>query len=115
MSQWGGGVYTRLAVGQTSTWASLVFPTELSSIPCKSWSMVAGVEMVQRKKEGDPAAEFPPQLRGVGIPAKKGVAGWGTQINVTDVGGGEEGCCPVHHLLESHGLLVVCGLLHKPK
>ena len=41
MSQW-GGVYTRLVVGYTWTWASLGFPTGFVRMELSSWSMVAG-------------------------------------------------------------------------
>ena len=37
-----GGVYTRLVVGYTWTWASLGFPTGLVCMELSSWSMVAG-------------------------------------------------------------------------
>ena len=46
---------------------------------------------------------FPPGIR---------VAGRGAQINVNDMGGGEEGCCLVHNIHHHQGLRVVRGLLH---
>ena len=38
----GGGVYARLLMGSTWTWASLGFPTGLVRMELNSWSMVAG-------------------------------------------------------------------------
>ena len=66
MSQW--GVCTRLVVGYTLTWASLVFPTLSVPHPVGTHCIQqlvhgsGGGEKVQKTKGGNPEAEFPPQL-----------------------------------------------------
>ena len=42
MSQCRWGVYTRLVLGYTWTWASLGFPTGLVRMAFNNWSMVEG-------------------------------------------------------------------------
>ena len=58
---------------------------------------------MQQKKGGTPEAEFPPQIRALGIPPKvRGVRG-SAQINVNNLGGGVHGCFPDHYILHCEG------------
>ena len=71
----GGGVCTRLVVGYTWTWASLGFPAELVRMAVNNWSMGGGLgEKVQNTNRGNQEAEFPPPIRGQGLPPKIRVA-----------------------------------------
>ena len=54
---------------------------------------------MQKFKEGDLAAEFPPQICGPDLPPKIGVAGGAAQVDVNHIGGGVEGCCPAHNIV----------------
>ena len=54
---------------------------------------------MQKLKRGELAAEFPPQSCGPGLPPKIGVAGGAAQVDVNDIRGGVEGCCPAHNIV----------------
>ena len=54
---------------------------------------------MQKFKGGELAAQFPPQRCGPAPPPKVGVAGGAVQVDVNDLGGGVEGCCPAHKII----------------
>ena len=113
MLQWGGGgVWTRLVVGYTWAWASLGFPTGLVCFVFNNWSMVAGRgRRCKKTKGGNPEAEFPPQNCGPGLPREVRVARGAAQINVNNLGGGLQGCCPGHYVFHCECAGVVCCLI----
>ena len=55
---------------------------------------------MQKFKGGELAAEFPPQICGPGLPPKIGVAGGAARVDVNHIGGGVEGCCPAHNIVQ---------------
>ena len=54
---------------------------------------------MQKFKGGELAAQFPPQGCGPSPPPKVGVAGGAAHVDVDDIGGGVEGCCPAHNII----------------
>ena len=54
---------------------------------------------MQNFKGGELAAQFPPQGCGPSPPPKVGVAGGAAHVDVDDIGGGVEGCCPAHNII----------------
>ena len=54
---------------------------------------------MRKFKGGELAAQFPPQGCGPSPPPKVGVAGGAAHVNVDDIGGGVEGCCPAHNII----------------
>ena len=55
---------------------------------------------MHKLKGGELAAHFPPQRCGPAPPPKVGVAGGATQVDVDHIGGGVEGCCPAHNIIQ---------------
>ena len=55
---------------------------------------------MQKFKGEELAAEFPPHSCGPGLPLKIGVAGGAAQVDVDHIGGGVEGCCPTHNIID---------------
>ena len=45
-------------------------------------------------------AQFPPQRCGPAPPPKVGVAGGAARVHVNDLGGGVEGCCRAHNIID---------------
>ena len=58
---------------------------------------------MQKFKGGELAAQFPPQGCGPSPPPKVGVAGGAAHVDVDDLGGGLEGCCPAHNIIHPQG------------
>ena len=54
---------------------------------------------MQKFEGGELAAQFPPQGCGPSPPPKVGVAGGAAHVDVDDLGGGVEGCCPAHNII----------------
>ena len=54
---------------------------------------------MQKFKGGELAVQFPPQRCGPARPPKVGVAGGAAHVDVNDLGGGVEGCCPAHNII----------------
>ena len=54
---------------------------------------------MQKFKGGELAAQFPPQRCGPAPPPEVGVAGGAAHVDVNDLGGGVEGCCPAHNII----------------
>ena len=54
---------------------------------------------MQKFKGGELAAQFPPQGCGPSPPPKVGVAVGAAHVDVDDIGGGVEGCCPAHNII----------------
>ena len=54
---------------------------------------------MQKFKGGELAAQFPPQGCGPAPPPEVGVAGGAAHVDVNDLGGGVEGCCPAHNII----------------
>ena len=54
---------------------------------------------MQKFKGGYLAAQFPPQGCGPSPTPKVGLAGGAAHVDVDDLGGGVEGCCPAHNII----------------
>ena len=54
---------------------------------------------MRKFKGGELAAQFPPQGCGPAPPPEVGVAGGAVHVDVDDLGGGVEGCCPGHNII----------------
>ena len=54
---------------------------------------------MQTLKREELAADVPPQICGPSLPPNIGVAGGAAQVDVNDIGGGVEGCCPAHNIV----------------
>ena len=54
---------------------------------------------MQKFKGGKLAAQFPPQGCGPAPPPEVGVAVGAAHVDVDDLGGGVEGCCPAHNII----------------
>ena len=54
---------------------------------------------MQKFKGGELAAQFPPQGCGPSPPPEVGVAGGAARVDVDDLGGGVDGCCPAHDVM----------------
>ena len=70
MSQWGGGVYTRLVHGGVHLDVGVLgLPHRVSTHGIQQLVHGGGLgEKVQNTKGGNPEAEFPPQVCGPGLP-----------------------------------------------
>ena len=54
---------------------------------------------MQKFKGGELAPQFQPQGCGPSPPPEVGVAGGAAHVDVDDLGGGVEGCCPAHNII----------------
>ena len=66
---------------------------------------------MQKLKAGELEAAFPPQICGPSLPPKIRVARGAAQVDVNDVGGEVEGCCPAHNIVHPHCTRLVGRLL----
>ena len=114
MSQQGGGGCTMQVSGGVQLDVVLLGLPHRVSTHCIQQLVHGGGkgEKVQKTIGGNPEAEFPPQNRGLGLPPKVGVARGAAQINVNNLGGRLQGCCPGHYILQCEGPRVVGRLLH---
>ena len=55
---------------------------------------------MQKFKGGELAAQFPPQRCGAAPPLEVVVAVGAAHVDVDDLGGGVEGCCPAHNIIQ---------------
>ena len=89
MSQWGGGVWTRLVVGYTWTWVVVRLPHRVSAHGIEELVNARRERgQMQKFKGGELAAQFPPQRCGPAPPPEVGVAGGAAHVDVNDLGGG---------------------------
>ena len=99
MSQWGGGIH-KVIGGVHLDVGVLGLPRRVSTHGIEQLVNGGGLRgHMQKLKRGELGAEFPPQSCGPGLPPKIGVAGGAAQVDVNDLGGGVEGCCPAHNFV----------------
>ena len=67
---------------------------------------------MQKTNGGNPEAEFPPRIRGLGLASKIRGARGTAEINVNNLGGGVQGWCPSHSILDCEGPGLVGRLLY---
>ena len=67
---------------------------------------------MQKTKGGNPEAEVPPQICGLGLPPKTRVARGAALVNVNYLGGGVQGCCLGHYIVHCKCPGLVGRLLH---
>ena len=108
----GGGVCTKLVVQYTWMWASLDFPTGWTNLVKQLVNGGGLGEDVQKKKGGNPEAEFPPQICGPGLPPHVRIARRTLRVKVNYLRGGVQGCCHGHYIPHRKCPRPVCRLLH---
>ena len=99
MSQWGGDIH-KVSEGVHLDVGVLGLPHRVSTHGIEQLVNGGGLRgKMQKLKRGELGAQFPPQSCGPRLPSKIGVAGGGAQVDVNNLGGGVEGCCPVHNIV----------------
>ena len=100
MSQWGGGGMHNVSGGVHLDVGILRLSDRVSTHLIEQLVHGGGLrENGQKTKGGNPEAEFPQQICELGLPSHVSIARWGVQVKVNYLGGGVEGSCRGHYIL----------------